>query len=127
MEITELVINWNKFAMEKLQTGSEEESFRLLKVAEETIINNPNVVLDKGLLAMTLNNLGCYYKYMGNTSLALFYLKNAIINSGTSINDKVNIAGAYLNIWAIFSKKENHESALKSAQKAMGILEEIFH
>ena len=41
MEITELVINWNKFAMEKLQTGSEEESFRLLKVAEETIINNP--------------------------------------------------------------------------------------
>ena len=112
--------------MENLQTGKEEETFRLLKVAEETIINNQKVVTDKTLLAMTLNNLGCYYKFMGNTSLALFYLKNAIINSGSTVKDKVNIAGAYLNICAIFSKKENHDSALKSAQKGFGILEEVF-
>ena len=75
---------------------------------------------------MTLNNLGCYYKYMGNMSLALFYLKNSIINSGTTITDKINIAGAYLNICAILYKKESHDSALKSAQKALSILEQIF-
>jgi UDP-N-acetylglucosamine enolpyruvyl transferase len=84
-------------------------------VAEETIIANQAIEPEKQLLAMTLNNLGWYYKHMGNTSLSLFYLKNAIINSGDTIDDRVNVAGAYLNIWAIFAQKEKHESAVKSA------------
>ena len=50
-----------------------------LKYAEALLLSNPrNEAENQGLMAVTCNNLGCYYKRIGKHHAALSYLRQAL-------------------------------------------------
>jgi tetratricopeptide (TPR) repeat protein len=55
-----------------LKDGNPHEALALLRRSEELAENN-----DKGL-ALTYNNLACYYRRQGHLRSALIYLEKAI-------------------------------------------------
>ena len=67
------------------------------------------------MLSITYNNLGCYFKKLGNLETALQYFYNAIQKEASGFEIELNTAGIYLNIWAILSKLKRHDLALQNA------------
>ena len=121
MSIESIVRTCNKQAMEYLCANNYAECFRLLKRAEE-IINSPNYPTKSKLNAVTLNNLGCYYKRVHNYDLALNYLKRALEEEET--NDKATSAGTHLNILAVLAQQDNHQQALYHGIQALKLLKD---
>ena len=60
------------------------------------------------LLAITLNNIGCYYRRIDKPNVALKYLKKALEVEVFSLDDKASVAGTHLNICAIFSQLKKY-------------------
>ena len=63
--------------MESLQASNMRASFEQLKYAEALLIANQSADND-AILAVTCNNLGCYYKRSGKMHAALSYLRRAL-------------------------------------------------
>ena len=72
---------------------------------------------------MTLNNFGCYYKKKRKPNAALKYLKAALnLEKADRGITKVELAGTYLNLCAIYSGLSRHMDAVKNAVKAIHLL-----
>ncbi|KAJ9467205.1 hypothetical protein DIPPA_14611 [Diplonema papillatum] len=120
-------IRCNQTAMACLQNGQLDRSFDLLRKAE--IITDKNGLL-RGCptarlrcRAVTLNNLGLFYKHRGENHAALTYLEQALeIESGTADAHSENPAATLLNMCAVLSKLGRHQVALKLGFKALGSL-----
>ena len=121
MSIDSIVRTCNKQAMEYLCTNNYTECYRLLKKAEE-IINSPSYPTNSKLHAVTLNNLGCYYKRISSFDLALSYLQKALAEEKDS--DLSATAGTHLNILAVYSQKNNHQEALHHGIQALKLLKD---
>merc|ERR1719498_1798186 len=77
-DLQSLVLVCNKDGMANLRKGNLRSAFEQLKYAEALLISNQTDGENSGLLAVTCNNLGCYYKRTGKFHAALSYLRRAL-------------------------------------------------
>merc|ERR1719224_245293 len=114
--------------MDGLRRGNYKGAFEQLKYAEAVLLANEGEAQGEttttGLLAVTCNNLGCYYKKMDKLHAALSYLRRALKIEVSLQTDDVTVAGTHLNICAILSKLDKHD---KAVQHALCPLELISH
>jgi len=115
------ILRFNQLAMKKLRSDSYESAFKLLKKAELVLKKFPE---ETKLWAVTLNNIGCYYKKLAKPKLALHYLEKALVLELKDNEDSVNVAGTHLNICAIRSQLGDHQLALAHSLQALKILTE---
>jgi len=119
-----LVLSCNKDGMDSLRKGHYKAAFEQLKYAEAILIANQKEGENTSLLAVTCNNLGCYYKKVGKMHAALSYLRRALKIEISLNTDAITVAGTHLNICAILSKLEKHD---KAVQHSLCALELISH
>jgi len=75
------------------------------------------------LFSLTLNNFGCYYKKVRKPNAALKYLKAALnLEKADKGITKVELAGTYLNLCAIYSGLNRHFDAVQNAVKAIHLV-----
>jgi tetratricopeptide (TPR) repeat protein len=59
-------------------------------------------------------------------NVALFYLKNALeIEINDPLTEELNLSGTHLNLCAIYSKLNKHQSAVYHAKKAIKLIEKL--
>mmetsp|Transcript_39794 Transcript_39794/g.69916 ORF Transcript_39794/g.69916 Transcript_39794/m.69916 type:complete len:933 (+) Transcript_39794:214-3012(+) len=117
-----LVLSCNKDGMDALRKGQHKAAFEQFKYAEAILIANQTEGDNTSLLAVTCNNLGCYYKKVGKLHGALSYLRRALKMEVELNTDEVTLAGTHLNICAILSKLEKHEKAVQHALCALDLI-----
>lgn len=113
--------------MQFLNGMNFQQTLMHLRVAEK-LVNN---VEDQGrihkddrskLMALTLNNLGCYYKRINKPNVSLRYMSSALKEEIKSRQPKSHIASTKLNICAILSSLGKHKQAIKYAVSAVADL-----
>ena len=101
-------------------------SLKLLQEAETLLMSKDPLVLELpnrlNLLAVTFNNLACYYKNMKQPNVALFYLNQALSLEIETFAEPSSLASTNLNLCAIYSKLGKHRQAIISAQSAIKYL-----
>lgn len=123
-DIQSLVLSCNKDGMESLRKGELKAAFEQLKYAEAIMIANNAEESNDSLLAVTYNNLGCFFKKSGKMHAALSYLRRALKAEVALQTDDVTVAGTHLNICSVLSKLGKHD---KAAQHALVALELLSH
>jgi len=118
----QLVLSCNKEGMDFLRKGQYKQAFEQLKYAEAILVANHNEDKPTSLLAVTCNNLGCYYKKVGKLHAALSYLRKALKIEVSLQTDDVTVAGTHLNICAILSKLDKHDKAVQHATCALELI-----
>jgi tetratricopeptide (TPR) repeat protein len=117
-----VVASCNRDGMDSLHKGQLKAAFEQLKYAESLLIANQTEGEQTSLLAVTCNNLGCYYKKVGKLHGALSYLRRALQMETDLGTDEVTLAGTHLNVCALLSKLEKHDKALQHATCALDLL-----
>jgi len=74
------------------------------------------------MLALTYNNLGCYYKRCKKANVSLKYMKQALTLEQCIRQPKSHQASTKLNICAILSQLSKHKEAIKYATSAVSDL-----
>jgi len=118
-----LVLSCNKDGMDELRKGQHGRAFEQFKYAEAVLIANQAEGENLSLLAVTCNNLGCYYKKVGK--LHLSYLRRALKMEVQLKTHEVTLAGTHLNICAILSKLEKHDKAVQHAMCALDLVNQL--
>jgi hypothetical protein len=121
-DLQSLILSCNKDGMDALRRGQSKAAFEQFKYAESILISNQTEGTNTSLLAVTCNNLGCYYKKVGKLHGALSYLRRALKMEADLDTDEVTIAGTHLNICAILSKLEKHDKAVQHAVSALDLI-----
>ena len=120
--LEEVILQLNKVAMNYLGLENFKKAKLLLQRAEG-LINMPQpkgVVTNKlKLIAITYNNLGCFYKKKKQYKTSLEYLKRALSIEKQRGVQGVSLASSYLNICAVLSAQKKHEEAFNFAQQAL--------
>ena len=122
----EVVIGYNKLAMEQLQQENYENTMSYLKQALMGIKVIPEESGKSKLMAITFNNLGCLFKRTLNFSEALKYLYKAVNLENKLPNDSATIAGAHLNICSILSQQGEHGKAIRHGLRSIFLLKAVF-
>eukprot|EP01084_Bolivina_argentea_P129053 227989_1 len=113
----------NELAISYLQQGNMTQVLQLLKKAKILTRKYP-----RGR-AVTLNNLACYYRKLGNLHTALVHLEKALkieecLGGGKGNG---NIADTHLNLCAVLSQLGRHEVALAHAKSGVNLIKnELF-
>ena len=123
-EIEEISLKCNKLAMDYLRADKLKDSLTLLQRAELLLTSENPIPNRLKLLALTFNNLGCYYKKKKQPTVALKYLKESLSLEMQTEADGVNVAGTHLNICAILSSVGRHDQAYTHARQSLAILEQ---
>lgn len=115
----------NMLAMNALNTGEMEQCYTLLTRAEQLTAGKVGAPqADRlRLRAVTLNNLGCYYKKKGRLRSALKCLGKAL-KIESRLKDVKNPADTHLNICACQSQLGRHAEALEHSQAALILLQD---
>jgi len=111
----------NMLSMIFLQKEKFEASLEFLKKAEMLARNSLE------LKGVTYNNFACYYRRIGKLKVALKYLEDAL---GIEIKlDKTKaLADTHLNICAVYSQLEKHDTAMNHIMKSIILLQdELLH
>ena len=119
--IEALIVKNNKSAMQNLDNNQPNH---VLFYLNQALIACKSLGLAQGrdrLLALTYNNLGCYFQCIKSSEKALDFLFKAI-NLMSVEKDLTNLAGCHLNICSILSLQGEHERALRHAIKCVYIL-----
>jgi tetratricopeptide (TPR) repeat protein len=119
--IEENLVQLNKEGMEFLSYGNYQECHRLLKMAESLLKSATHLDGSDSskLYALTMNNLGCYYKKISKPNVALRYMKQALEREEESQQPKSHIASTKLNICAILSQMRKHRMAIDFVSSAI--------
>lgn len=115
----------NMLAMNALNTGEMDQCYTLLTRAEQLTAGKTGAPSGERLRlrAVTLNNLGCYYKKKGRLRSALKCLGKAL-KIESRLKDVKNPADTHLNICACQSQLGRHTEALEHAQAALILLQD---
>lgn len=122
----EVVISYNKLAMEQLQQDNYENSMSYLKQALMGIKVITEEQIKNKLMAITFNNLGCLFKRTSNYTEALKYLFKAVGFENILPNESATLAGAHLNICSIYSQQGDHVKAVKHGLRSIFLLKNVF-
>ena len=103
--------------MINLSSDKNQACYEKLVEAEAMLVACSQVRLPRGvelkLFSLTLNNFGCYYKKQRKPNSALKYLKAALnLERADKGITKVELAGTYLNLCAIYSGLNRHSDAV---------------
>ncbi|CAK0886017.1 unnamed protein product, partial [Prorocentrum cordatum] len=120
-DVQELILSCNKDGMEHLRRGEHKEAFEQFKYAEAVLLGTAEPDCS-ALLAVTCNNLGCYYKKVGKFHGALSYLRRALKMEVELRTDEVTLAGTHLNLCAVLSKLEKHDKAVQHSLCALELM-----
>mmetsp|Transcript_66492 Transcript_66492/g.152320 ORF Transcript_66492/g.152320 Transcript_66492/m.152320 type:complete len:1053 (-) Transcript_66492:162-3320(-) len=120
-DMQDLVLGCNRDGMDSLRKGNMKGAFEQLKYAEAILIANQQDE-NSSLLAVTCNNLGCYYKRTGKLHAALSYLRRALKIEVSLQTDNVTVSGTHLNLCSILSMLEKHDKALQHALCALELV-----
>lgn len=112
------VVSYNKQAMIALKNNQVSVAFNLLNQAER-ILKRKNVQGVGGLMPLTLNNLGLFYKKTGDYCEAIKVLNKSILENRSENLTKAN---TYLNLSSVYSQLIDHEKALSASFQALKIL-----
>ena len=127
-DIETYIIDCNRLAMDLLSANNYKKSFSLLRRAETVLLTKSeklaNLTTRSKLLAITFNNLACYYKRKKQLNVAYKYLQQAL-KLELQFSKDSSIAGTYLNLCAILSHMSRHEEAKLHAEQAVNILENV--
>jgi tetratricopeptide (TPR) repeat protein len=122
----EVVISYNKLAMEQLQQDDYESSMSYLKQALIGIKSVLEESLKSKLMAITFNNLGCLFKRTGNFAEALKYLYKSVNLEKSLPTESATIAGAHLNICSILSQQNEHSKAIRHGLRSIFLLKSVY-
>ena len=121
----EKVIRYNRKAMYYLHKGNNDDSLSYLTKAHHLLRGIP-LSQCAALMAITLNNLGCYHKSMNQPEQALIYLNQAIELEKNDPGEVNNLAATHLNLCAIESQMGFHLKALENCLKAIHLLKDLY-
>jgi tetratricopeptide (TPR) repeat protein len=114
-KLTELL---NVTAMSLIQKGERmDTALEMLKKAEARVRSLP-------MKAVTLNNLGCYYRKTGKLRASMGFLIEALATELKT--ESKSIADTHLNMCAVLSELNKHEDAIKHAMLAIIFLQDEF-
>ena len=122
----EVVISYNKLAMEQLQQDNYENAMSYLKQALMGIKVITEDLIKSKLMAVTFNNLGCFFKRMSNYSEALKYLYKSVDLENKVPNEAATISGAHLNICSILSSQGDHIKAIRHGLRSIFLLKSVY-
>ena len=123
--VSEVVLNYNKLAMEHVWNSNTEMAQDLLGRAE-SILKKNQLPDSNRLWLITLNNLATLYKRSNLPRVALKYLDKALNHDTAGSENLVKIAETHLNICALRSEIGEHKLALSHSIKALKILKANF-
>ena len=115
------IMNNNKKAMKNLESNQLNHVLFYLNQALLACKSLGSLQGKERLLALTYNNLACYFQNISNSDKALEFLFKAV-ELMTAEKDVVNLCASHLNICTILSEKSQHERALRHALKCIYIL-----
>jgi tetratricopeptide (TPR) repeat protein len=121
-ETTQHVLSLNKDAMSSVMTADLKISLKMLQDSLLILNNCHESQMKNKLLGITYNNLGCINKRMKKDLKALKYLQLACECERNALINSVDRASTHLNMCAIFSSLNQHESALKQSKQALELL-----
>lgn len=123
-EIENHIVLLNCQAMNTLD--KPKHALKLLQQAEHILESaDPSITSLKSrqnLLAVTLNNLACYYKSVKQPNVSLSYLQKALKIEIENFSEPSDLAATHLNICAIFSQLGKHRQAISSCFSAIKYL-----
>lgn len=105
----------NYLAMTYLQTDEFEVVLELLQKAQ--VLSEKH----KSVLAVTYNNLGCYYRKRGKLRTALASVRKALAIEA-DLEEGVRPADTHLNMCTILSELTRHDQAVHHARTALKLL-----
>lgn len=115
-----IISDHNKQAIELLTSKNYQQSFNLLKKAQD-LLNK--IDQSDRLYPITYNNLGCFYKTLKKFDLAQLMFEKSLEHKNS---EKSLTAGTHLNLSSIFSMNKLHNKALNNALTAFSILQEVY-
>ncbi|CAN0037665.1 unnamed protein product, partial [Heterosigma akashiwo] len=122
-----LLLALNSAAMKALAMGSFEVCHRLL-VKAATLTHPDSSFVKKNdrlkLRALTLNNLGCYFKRAGKPRIALKYLLKASDLEAMIQTSAESRVKTFLNIASIKSDNGDHDGARKTITGCIDIIQQ---
>ena len=126
----ELVACLNSNGMSSLGAGRHDEALKFLSIAKDVVTADACsgfeaiAGLSSGKLkAVTLNNLGCFYKTTGRPHLALQYCYSAL-EIEREMEDGLSMSSTHLNLCSILSAMKKHSEAYEHAEDALRLVEE---
>ena len=117
---------FNRLAMSQLTTEKYSHAIAYLNQALFKVRLMPDSTTKSSLAALTYNNLGCFYKRLGQIDKALEYFFQSLELENNGVNSTEGIANTHLNITCLLSLKAEHERALRYAIKALMILKKAY-
>ena len=117
---------YNRLAMTQLTSEKHTHAMAYLNQALFKVRLMPESSKKNSLTALTYNNLGCFYKRVGQVDQALdYFLKSVDLETNGAHNNEV-IANTNLNISFLLSLKNEHEKSLRYSIKALMILKKSY-
>ena len=121
MELENKIISLNETGLQLLEKNAAHSIFYLNQALLKTRCLKDSINKQK-LLAMTYNNLGCYYNTLNLPDRALEYFQKSARLGRLRGSDAKSIVYSHLNIAGILSKKKDHEKAIRHALKSIHYL-----
>ena len=129
----EMVAMLNSSGMQALAEGHHEEALKFLMIAKDVVTTDARSGYDTAaqliepdlqgqLKAVTLNNIGCFYKNTGRPHLALQYC-NSALDIEREMDDGLSMASTHLNLCSILSAMKRHSDAYDHAQSALQLVD----
>lgn len=120
------IITQNKQAMDLLRNEKYDHALFFLNQALINVRSLKKSEIKEKLLAITYNNLGCFFRRTGKQQQALDYLFKAAELEKAKKADITDVASTHLNICVILSEKGEHERALRHAMKSLYLLRSCY-
>jgi len=120
--VQDLILSCNRDGMDLLRSERNKDAFDHFKYAEAVLLANAKESDNTSLLAITCNNLGCYYMKIRKYHGALSYLRRALKMEVELKTDETTLAGTHLNLCAILSKLEKPRKAVQHALCALELM-----
>lgn len=117
---------FNRLAMVQLTTEKYSHAIAYLNQALFKVRLMEECQEKNSLAALTYNNLGCFYKRIGQIDNALEYFSQSLDFENNGANSSEGLANTHLNISCLLSLKKEHEKALRYAVKALMILKKAY-
>ena len=122
LDVNNYVLKLNKDTMTFINTKDLKTCQKSLIEAIQLLGNCKDSQHKDKLLGITYNNLGCLYRKWKKPQRALKYLQQASQYEESALVDNTNRATTLLNICAIHSSMQQHESALSHCKQALDLL-----
>ena len=123
MENENQIIYFNELGIKYLENNPAHSIFYLNQALLKTRCLSQSQNRNK-LLAMTYNNLGCYYNNSKNSTKALEFFQKSAKLGHIKGSDNKSTAYAHLNIAGILSSEGQHEKSLRHALKSVRYLKQ---